>query len=393
MADTRNRVFLCYVHEDRGFVLSLRQRLAAMGVDAWIDTEDLAPGETWAHKIEREIGTTDAIVVCVSKAALARESFFHQEVRFALQRAGRLPPGSVIVLPLLLEEDCPLYPSLQEIHHGKIWEEGWFDRLLRALERTDEGLSETEEAEQLMERILADDAVLDRLPWLYKGPHAALGGEIREMRAERARHRPSLTQEDLVEVHTWLKSVRAPQSRFRPEDLLESTWLFLRNLDVTDITLVGRLTHLEELHLNGCPVEDLTPVAFLVNLKQLDLEGCARISDLRPLSGLKHLELLSLWNTPVADLRPLSSCASLRELYLAKTPVEDLRPLSGLHALEVLDLHRSAVLDLSPLVNLTRLRELDITGTSVQREHFERMRRLLPDCEILRGTASFEAAS
>jgi hypothetical protein len=127
-------------------------------------------------------------------------------------------------------------------------------------------------------------------------------------------------------------------------------------------------------------------VADLTELTLIDLSK-TRVSDLRPLSGMKALSRLWLDDTPVSDLSPLARMTGewherkfslpifeslrgifwtgLSELSLSGTQVRDLSALSGLRGLERLDLDRTQVSDLRPLSQLLNLQTVSISDTPV----------------------------
>jgi len=106
------------------------------------------------------------------------------------------------------------------------------------------------------------------------------------------------------------------------------TWLDLRNSGITDemLILIGNLPNLTKLRLDGNPVTE-KGIAYL--------------------EGLKHLEMISLYNTEVGKgcLRSLIKLPSLRKLYLGKTSIvkEDIAEIEKIRTdLEViLDLYFS----------------------------------------------------
>jgi internalin A len=51
------------------------------------------------------------------------------------------------------------------------------------------------------------------------------------------------------------------------------------------------------------------------------------VSDLKPLAGLKSLQILSIKQNRVTDLTPLTSLTAWRGLYLDQNQVSDLAPL------------------------------------------------------------------
>jgi hypothetical protein len=47
------KVFLCHAHPDAEKVRALYARLKADGVDAWLDKENIIPGQDWELEIRK----------------------------------------------------------------------------------------------------------------------------------------------------------------------------------------------------------------------------------------------------------------------------------------------------------------------------------------------------
>lgn len=74
---------------------------------------------------------------------------------------------------------------------------------------------------------------------------------------------------------------------------------------------------------------------FCGRVKVVGLNG-TQVSDVSPLAELKHVERLWLNNTRVSDLSRLAELKNLKHLDLSKTAVTDLSPLKALKKLESL---------------------------------------------------------
>jgi len=147
------------------------------------------------------------------------------------------------------------------------------------------------------------------------------------------------------------------------------------------ITNLDGLQHaraLEHLSLLLNPgIADLTPIAGLIGLRNLAV-GCsailctdAPIEDLAAVSGLVHLERLTVSGARATELPDLSRLSSLRDLALRHVELRDLGPLADLPSLTTLDLgfcivsspppyRRSELQDLTPLRDLRGLTRLDL---------------------------------
>jgi internalin A len=113
--------------------------------------------------------------------------------------------------------------------------------------------------------------------------------------------------------------------------------------DLTDISLLSRLTSLRSLDLSYCDQlrGDLTSLGRLTSLQSLNLWGCSLTGDLAPLAALTSLQSLNLGVCMrlSGNLSPLTGLTSLQSLHLKYCEqLSDLSPLAGLTLLQWLGL-------------------------------------------------------
>lgn len=125
-------VFLIHTHHDREFVHKLYSRLVKDGVNAWLDTERLLPGQDWRNEIRRAILMSDLAVICLSKQFIQHQGFCQEEIKIALEKTNLLPNGEVFIVPTRLEE-CDAPESLNRLQRVDLFEAGGYKRLIRAL--------------------------------------------------------------------------------------------------------------------------------------------------------------------------------------------------------------------------------------------------------------------
>jgi serine phosphatase RsbU (regulator of sigma subunit) len=126
------RVFLCHASEDKLAVTKLYEHLAADGVDPWLDSKNLLPGQEWEREIERAVAAADAVVVCVSQASTHKIGYVQKELRYALDAADRQPEGAIYIVPVRLDE-CAMPDRLRRWHWVDLFKQGGHDRLVAAL--------------------------------------------------------------------------------------------------------------------------------------------------------------------------------------------------------------------------------------------------------------------
>ena len=115
------KVFLCHARSDQIAVRELYARLTKDGVDAWLDKENLLPGQDWELEIRKAVRKADVVVVCLSKQ-FNHAGFRQKEVRLALDTAMEKPEGEIFIIPARLEE-CDNLESLRKWHWVDLFEE------------------------------------------------------------------------------------------------------------------------------------------------------------------------------------------------------------------------------------------------------------------------------
>ena len=98
--------FIAHAKEDTPIVVELASRLKAEGwIDPWYAEEDILPGQAWEGKIVEAVEKSHAVIVFLSTAVMARDGFFHKEIRLALDTAEEKPDGTIFIIPVRLD-DC-----------------------------------------------------------------------------------------------------------------------------------------------------------------------------------------------------------------------------------------------------------------------------------------------
>src|SRR6266498_1827891 len=102
------RVFLCPSSNDKPAVRELYQKLRAEAwIQAWLDEEELYPGQDWNFEIEKAVEAADAILVCLSNNSITKEGYVQREIRTVLDYADYKPEGTLYIIPVRLEECTP----------------------------------------------------------------------------------------------------------------------------------------------------------------------------------------------------------------------------------------------------------------------------------------------
>ena len=128
------KVFLCHAHTDRDVVHALYARLKKDGVDAWLDVENLRPGQNWKHEIRKAILKSDMVLICLSRNFNKQQGYRHRELKIALEKAKSTLEDTVFVIPVRLEK-CDMPESLSHLHRVDLFKTGGYKKLISALSK------------------------------------------------------------------------------------------------------------------------------------------------------------------------------------------------------------------------------------------------------------------
>ena len=126
-------IFLVYAHGDKETVRKLHQRLIRNGINAWLDVQNLQPGQDWQHEIRRAILQCDLVLVCLTRGFDKQPGYRHEELKIALDKAKLLEDGKIFIIPVRLEE-CKMPAALSHLHRVDLFEPGGYKKLIHALQ-------------------------------------------------------------------------------------------------------------------------------------------------------------------------------------------------------------------------------------------------------------------
>ena len=126
------RAFLCHSSHDKAMVRELYRQLIRDGFDAWLDEEDLIPGQAWDTEIRRAVRSCDVAVVCLSRSSITKEGYIQKEIRHALDVADEKPAGTIFLIPARLDE-CDVPERLKHVQWVDLFKDQGYQKLLKAL--------------------------------------------------------------------------------------------------------------------------------------------------------------------------------------------------------------------------------------------------------------------
>jgi internalin A len=133
------------------------------------------------------------------------------------------------------------------------------------------------------------------------------------------------------------EKLKKPTGKFTEADLKKIKNLNLRDKGLTDIRSLTGLSGLEVLSLGNNKVKDLSVLKHLRELKELRLDG-NQLTNIDTLPELDQLGALFLENNAIADLRPILRLKNLTNLSVGGSDQVDFATIWKLNKLEVLSI-------------------------------------------------------
>jgi len=102
---TKGSLFLSYASEDRDFVLKLKSRFEAKGINAWFDKKELEAGDFFQKKILQNIEESALFLPVISHNVLTPDRrFFRLEWNHAIEEAKFRPSGTSFIIPVNIDD-------------------------------------------------------------------------------------------------------------------------------------------------------------------------------------------------------------------------------------------------------------------------------------------------
>ncbi len=146
--------------------------------------------------------------------------------------------------------------------------------------------------------------------------------------------------------------------------LLGRTTLFLYGYELTDISGLSELDHLENVNCSYNKISSIKGIENLVNLKELKLSD-NRITSLRRIKNLKKLEYLRADFNDLHDLKGLENLSNLKRVYVKRNFLSSIEPLADKPLLEELSISYNKITSLQPLKTSPKLKILLVQHNSL----------------------------
>lgn len=142
------------------------------------------------------------------------------------------------------------------------------------------------------------------------------------------------------------------------------TYLDLNGNTIRNISVLGKMPHLEEVYLAHNALTDLSVFANLTNLQRLDVSYNS-IPSIAPICSNVSLSWLDVSHNLIATLGAVDNLSGLTYFAAGSNALTDISQLAECESLAYLDVSNNSITDISKLGSLNALQELNFANNTV----------------------------
>ncbi|MCP4106318.1 MAG: toll/interleukin-1 receptor domain-containing protein, partial [Desulfobacteraceae bacterium] len=120
-------IYIGYAKEDEEATMKLYHNLQKSGINVWLDTINISPGEHWKMSVYKAISQSKYFIAILSENSISKKGYFQKELKTAIEISEKYPPTDIFIIPVRLEECEPLHKEISDIYQVDMfpsWENG-----------------------------------------------------------------------------------------------------------------------------------------------------------------------------------------------------------------------------------------------------------------------------
>ncbi len=97
-------IFISYAFEDKAIAERITKIVTSLGIDVWVDLEQLTPGKIWDSEIRRAIDGSVGALFLASKTSLTKDGYIKTELDLLLKKQSEFEESEVFLIPVIVDE-------------------------------------------------------------------------------------------------------------------------------------------------------------------------------------------------------------------------------------------------------------------------------------------------
>jgi hypothetical protein len=153
-----NQIYIIAAKDDKPVAKQLYDDLKNVGLNVWMESEDLDVGGNVDLIVRKNIRNSAYIIAVLSSHAISKRGLVHKELKLALDVFDECPPDSIFLIPVRID-DCEIYEprleSLKAVDLSESYQDG-LRQILKSIEKQGILKPKTSEPEKPVKKIDSD---------------------------------------------------------------------------------------------------------------------------------------------------------------------------------------------------------------------------------------------
>ena len=128
-------VFISYAREDTEVANRLYNDIKIAGLDPWLDTQSLLPGQNWRIAIKDAIKNSDYFIPLLSSNSVQKRGYVQAEFKYGIEVLKETPPDDIRVIPVRMDECEIPYEELRKYTYQDLFPDwaGGIQKILKSM--------------------------------------------------------------------------------------------------------------------------------------------------------------------------------------------------------------------------------------------------------------------
>jgi len=112
----KKQVFISYAREDKEIARELYSDLKKIGLNPWLDIENLLGGHNWRSAINQAINESSYFIALLSSNSISKRGYVQKELKIALDLLDEFPKDEIFIIPVRLDDCKPIDEKIEELN-------------------------------------------------------------------------------------------------------------------------------------------------------------------------------------------------------------------------------------------------------------------------------------
>ncbi|RWN15787.1 MAG: TIR domain-containing protein [Mesorhizobium sp.] len=104
VTENEYQIFISYAKPDHSAALEIYEWLETQGLNPWMDSEKLKPGQNWNFELQKALKRSTFIIAVISRNSVDRRGYIQKEITIALDRKTERLEDDIFIIPIVVDD-------------------------------------------------------------------------------------------------------------------------------------------------------------------------------------------------------------------------------------------------------------------------------------------------